>query len=128
MAPALAVERLLKRYGRVQALPGDVLEVQEGVLVRLLGPTGAGKSTLVKIACGLVRPSAGRAEICGRPAGSLAARARLGYLAELFRFPGWYAADALLKLHQRLAGSDGGATERAELLELVALTDARDRR
>src|SRR5947207_12112489 len=128
MAPALAVERLVKRYGRVEALRGVDLEVQEGELVGLLGPNGAGKSTLVKIACGLVRPSAGRAEICGQPAGSLAARSQLGYLAELFRFPGWYSADELLQLHQRLAGSDGGAAERAELLELVALADARDRR
>ena len=49
------------------------------------------------------------------------ARASLGYLAELFRFPGWYTADEVLELHQRLAGSHGGAAERARLLELVAL-------
>ena len=52
----------------------------------------------------------------------------LGYLAELFRFPGWYTAEEVLELHQRLAGSHGGAAERTRLLELVALTDARDRR
>src|SRR5438094_6986945 len=124
MSTALAVQSLAKRYGRVEALRGVDLEVGEGELVGLLGPNGAGKSTLVKIACGLVRPSAGRAEVCGRAAGSLAARAQLGYLAELFRFPGWYSADELLQLHQRLAGSDGGAAERAELLDLVALADS----
>jgi ABC-2 type transport system ATP-binding protein len=128
MAPALAVERLVKRYGRVEALRSVDLAVEEGELVGLLGPNGAGKSTLVKIACGLVRPSAGRAEVCGHRAGSLAARAELGYLAELFRFPGWYTADEVLELHQRLARSDGGASERAELLDLVALSDARNRR
>src|SRR5207253_2345930 len=128
MAPALAVERLVKRYGRVEALRGVDLEVQEGELVGLLGPNGAGKSTLVKIACGLVRQSRGDAEICGLRAGSLEARRRIGYLAELFRFPGWYSADELLELHQRLSGSHGGATERGELLELVGLSEARDRR
>src|SRR6185312_16269053 len=56
------------------------------------------------------------------------ARAALGYLAEFFRFPGWMSADELLQLHQRLAGSDGGEAERARLLELVALSDARTRR
>src|ERR671922_327595 len=56
------------------------------------------------------------------------ARAGMGYLAELFRFPGWYSADELLDLHQRLAGSAGGERERSELLELVGLTEARDRR
>ena len=125
---ALSARGLEKRYGTTTALAGVDVEVGEGELVGLLGPNGAGKSTLVKIACGLVRPTRGEAEVCGARAGSLEARRRLGYLAELFRFPGWYSADELLELHQRLAGSDGGAAERAELLELVGLVDARTRR
>ena len=128
MALALAVRGLGKRYGRVRALDGVDLELAEGELVGLLGPNGAGKSTLVKIACGLVHPTEGTAEICGAPAGSADSRRALGYLAELFRFPGWVSAEELLVLHQRLAGSDGGAVERAELLALVDLTEARERR
>ena len=127
-ARALAVSGLEKRYGPVTALAGVDLEVGEGELVGLLGPNGAGKSTLVKIACGLVRASGGTAQVRGAAAGSLDARRSLGYLAELFRFPGWYSADELLELHQRLAGSAGGAAERTELLELVGLADARTRR
>jgi ABC-2 type transport system ATP-binding protein len=125
---ALAVSGLAKRYGSVEALGGVDLEVGEGELVGLLGPNGAGKSTLVKIACGLVRPTAGRAEVCGARAGSREARASMGYLAEFFRFPGWTSADELLELHQRLTGSRVDARERTELLELVGLGDARDRR
>ena len=83
---------------------------------------------MTKIACGLVRPTRGAATVCGAPAGSLPARAALGYLAELFRFPGWYSADEVLELHQRLAGSTGGLEERTRLLELVALAEARTRR
>src|SRR5690348_6364555 len=103
MAPVLAARGLEKRYGRTPALAGVDLTVEEGQLVGLLGPNGAGKSTLVKIACGLVRPSAGKIEVVGAPAGSLAARRGLGYLAELFRFPAWMSADEVLTLHQRLA-------------------------
>src|SRR5437763_1905266 len=125
MPPALAVRGLGKRYGRVRALDRVDLELAEGELVGLLGPNGAGKSTLVKIACGLVRPSEGSAEIFGARAGSPPARRSLGYLAELFRFPGWVTADELLVLHQRLAGSAGGAAERAEPLELVGAAAAR---
>ena len=128
MQNALAVRGLTKRYGSVLALNGVDLEVGEGELVGLLGPNGAGKSTLVKIAAGLVRPSGGEAEVAGARAGSRAARASLGYLAELFRFPGWYTADEVLELHQRLAGSSGGAAERRRLLELVALEEASGRR
>jgi ABC-2 type transport system ATP-binding protein len=128
MAAALSVRGLAKRYGGVEALRGVDLDVGEGELVGLLGPNGAGKSTLVKIACGLVRASAGEATVCGAPAGSAPARRALGYLAELFRFPGWCSADELLELHQRLAGSAGGEAERTELLELVELADARLRK
>ena len=128
MAPALAVERLEKRYGAVHALAGVDLEVSEGELVGLLGPNGAGKSTLVKIACGLVRASRGSAAVAGVPANNPRARARVGYLAELFRFPAWMTAEEVLALHQRLSGSAGGASERTELLELVRLGEARRRR
>jgi ABC-2 type transport system ATP-binding protein len=124
----LAVSGLEKRYGSVRALKGVDLEVGEGELFGLLGPNGAGKSTLVKIAVGLVRQTKGTAEVAGARAGSRAARGSLGYLAELFRFPGWYSADEVLELHQRLAGSRGGVAERRRLLELVALSEASARR
>ena len=128
MRTALAVRGLEKRYGPVQALKGVDLDVGEGELFGLLGPNGAGKSTLVKIAVGLVRQTKGDAEVAGARAGSRAARGSLGYLAELFRFPGWYSANEVLELHQRLAGSRGGTAERRRLLELVALSEAADRR
>src|SRR3954465_14396460 len=126
--PALAAHAVQKRFRATTALAGVDLTVEPGQLVGLLGPNGAGKSTLVKIACGLGRPSAGSAEVCGHPAGSRPARAAVGYLAELFRFPGWARTDEVLELHQRLTGSQGGAAERGELLEMVGLADARQRR
>ena len=123
-APVFSAEGLRKRYDQTEALRGVSLEVGAGEVVGLLGPNGAGKSTLAKIACGLVRPSAGRARIAGHAAGSAAARSEVGYLAELFRFPAWATATELLRLHQRLAHSSGGAAERAELFGLVGLADA----
>jgi ABC-2 type transport system ATP-binding protein len=128
MPPSLQATDLHKSYGSIQALKGVSLEVGDGELVGLLGPNGAGKSTLVKIACGLVRPTSGAARIGGAPAGSEEAHRSLGYLAELFRFPDWLTADELLGMHQRLAGSDGGARERDRLLEAVGLAEAATRR
>jgi ABC-2 type transport system ATP-binding protein len=126
--PALLAAGLGKRYGSVVALEGVSLSVAPGELVGLVGANGAGKSTLVKISCGLVRPTTGTVTICGAPAAGRDARRKLGYLAELFRFPGWSTASEILALHQRLAGSPGGQTERDELLELVGLSDVARRR
>jgi ABC-2 type transport system ATP-binding protein len=128
VTPALSARALRKRYGAVEALAAVDLDVAHGELVGLLGPNGAGKSTLVKIACGLVRATSGSATVCGVPAGSAEARRSIGYLAELFRFPGWYSADELLALHQRLSASTGGERERGDLLQLVGLAEARYRR
>jgi ABC-2 type transport system ATP-binding protein len=128
MTATLSTRGLSKRYGTTTALDAVDLAVEPGELVGLLGPNGAGKSTLVKIACGLVAPTAGEAYVAGAPAGSRAARASTGYLAELFRFPGWARADEVLALHQRLARSGGEAAEREALLARVGLTGEGGRR
>jgi ABC-2 type transport system ATP-binding protein len=112
-AGALSIAGLEKRYGAHHALRGVDLEVGEGELVGLLGPNGAGKSTLTKIACGLVHPTAGEVRVV-HP---------FGYLAELFRFPGWCTAEEVLDLHQQLTASAGGAAERRDLLTLVRLEE-----
>ena len=127
-APALDIRGLGKRYGSLTALDAVDLTVGPGELVGLVGANGAGKSTLMKIGCGLVRPSTGTARIFGAHSDTREARRTLGYLAELFRFPGWCTASEVLALHQRLSGSPGGAPERDELLELVGLRDAANRR
>jgi ABC-2 type transport system ATP-binding protein len=128
MAPVFDAVEVVKRYRGVDALAGVTLEVRRGELFGLLGPNGAGKTTLVKIGCGLARPTSGRVEVNGSPPGSIAARRSIGYLAELFRFPGWLRADEVLSLHQQLSGSQGGAAERRHLLELVGLSDVVGRR
>jgi ABC-2 type transport system ATP-binding protein len=128
MSAAFATRDVVKRFGTTTALDGVTLEVGEGELLGLLGPNGAGKSTLVKIGCGLVRATSGTVTVCGSPAGSLEARAAIGYLAELFRFPPWLGASEVLDLHQQLAGSKGGPNERHELLSLVGLGDVAERR
>jgi len=68
---AVVVEDLVKDYstrkGRVRALAGVSFHVEEGEIVGLLGPNGAEKTTTIKILCGLVRATSGKAEVFGVP-------------------------------------------------------------
>jgi zinc transport system ATP-binding protein len=58
------------------------LEIPSGQLVAIAGPNGGGKTTLVRIALGLIRPTAGAAFLFGEPAHAFSRRATLGYLAQ----------------------------------------------
>jgi ABC-2 type transport system ATP-binding protein len=64
------------------ALDALTLEVARGEVFGFLGPNGAGKSTTLKLLMRLIYPSAGRAEILGRPVGDLEVRRRIGFLPE----------------------------------------------
>ncbi|MFN2460897.1 MAG: ABC transporter ATP-binding protein [Candidatus Velthaea sp.] len=64
--PRLEVEGLVARYGRITALDGVSLTVDEGEIVALIGANGAGKSTLLRAVSGLLRPAAGRIQFDGR--------------------------------------------------------------
>jgi ABC-2 type transport system ATP-binding protein len=120
-APALWCDGLRKRYGRRQAVDGVSLTLGRGEVVGLLGPNGAGKTTVIKMLLGLVRPDAGEVMVLGRPGTDPSARARVGYLPELFRYQPWLTAAEVLALHVRLAGADIPAAEQRGCLELVGL-------
>lgn len=122
-APAVWCSGLRKRYGRQQAVEDVSLEVGRGDVVGLLGPNGAGKTSVIKMLLGLVRPDAGEVLLLGQPATDPAARARVGYLPELFRYQPWLSATEVLALHVRLSGTDVTAREQRECLALVGLAE-----
>ena len=123
--PILHARGLTKSYKKTVALRGVDIDVAAGEVVGMLGPNGAGKSTLTKLLCGLVKADGGTATIGGSPAGSTPARSQVGYLAELFRFPGWATAEEVLATHQRLAHRPSGPGGRARaLLAEVGLAQA----
>ena len=127
---AISLVGVSKNYAATRAVDDVTLSVAHGEVFGFLGPNGAGKSTVVKMILGLTHPTAGNIEVLGQPAGSLAARADVGYLPETFRFHDWLTASELLHFHARLARVDTSlrADRVRELLELVGLKDrANDR-
>jgi ABC-2 type transport system ATP-binding protein len=122
-APAVWCSGLRKRYGRRQAVDGVSLQVARGEVLGLLGPNGAGKTTVIKMLLGLVRPDDGEVLLLGRPANDPAARVRVGYLPELFRYQPWLTAAEVLGLHVRLSSVAVPEAEQRECLAMVGLAD-----
>jgi len=96
--PAVVARGLTKRYRGTDALVDLDLEVAHGEVVGYLGPNGAGKTTTIRLLLGLLRPTAGRAELfgldCRRDA--VAAHRRLAYVGgETSLWPGLTGAETL---------------------------------
>jgi ABC-2 type transport system ATP-binding protein len=129
MTLAIETENLQKVFDENVAVRGLSLQVQQGEVFGFLGPNGAGKTTSIKMLLGLVTPTAGRATLLGAPLGERAARARMGFLPEHFRFHDWLTANEFLNLHGELYRMPAAPRHRRidELLDLVALTPFRDK-
>ena len=66
MTAAIAFDRIVKRYGATHAVDDVSFAVEPGEMFGLIGPDGAGKTTSIRIACGLLRPDSGRVDVFGR--------------------------------------------------------------
>ncbi len=87
MPPAVVrAEKLTKRFGDFVAVDALDLAVEEGEIFGFLGSNGAGKSTAIRMFCGLLRPTRGRAEVLGIDVGRdpEAVKPRVGYMSQRF--------------------------------------------
>ncbi|MHC4180750.1 MAG: ABC transporter ATP-binding protein [Planctomycetota bacterium] len=133
MEPAIRTEHLTKIFGgRLIAVNDMSLEVPRGSIFGLLGPNGAGKTTTFRLLLGLQRPSAGRAEVFGRPCGAnaVAVRGMIGYLPTHPKLPGNLTPIEYLDLLGRLCRlpREVRRPRFASLLRAVGLLPATDQR
>lgn len=86
MHPAVELQELTRRFGRFVAVDRLSLTVAPGEVFGLLGSNGAGKSTAIRMMCGLLRPSAGRASVLGIDVGRRPdeVKRRIGYMSQKF--------------------------------------------
>jgi ABC-2 type transport system ATP-binding protein len=121
---AIDTHALCKAFGDNVAVRDLTLQVRQGEVFGFLGPNGAGKTTSIKMLLGLITPTSGSASLLGAPLRDRAARARIGFLPEHFRFHDWLSASEFLTLHGQLYGMPAGRLRQRvpELLELVGLT------
>ena len=77
----LKAENLTKQYHKAKALDALTLELPKGKIIGLLGPNGSGKTTFIKLAAGLLTPSAGQLRVCGENIG-VQTKAMVSYLPD----------------------------------------------
>ena len=132
--PALATHELTKDYAigfwrkrSYRALDRLTLDVEAGEVFGFLGPTGAGKTTTLKLLLQLQFPTGGRAEILGRPLGDISVKRRIGYLPENPYFYDYLTAEELLTYFAELFGIRGAerTTRVSRLLDEVGIAGER---
>src|SRR5439155_464407 len=83
---AIGAEKLTKQFGPFTAVKGVSLEVKYGEIYGLLGANGAGKTTMIKMLCGLLEPTSGQMQLAGERGKlrSPVVRERIGYMSQKF--------------------------------------------
>ena len=129
MTPVLSLDHVVKTFGTTRAVNDLSLDVAAGELFGLIGPDGAGKTTTLRLMCGLLRPEAGQVRLFGADPfhSTRAAAASIGYVSQRFSLYGDLSIDENIAFFARLHGVSHFTDRRNRLLDLTGLLPFRDR-
>ena len=127
---AIRFDGVTRRYGAVTAIAQLSFEVRAGQMFGLIGPDGAGKTTTIRLAGGLLRPDQGRIAVFGRDpiAEHRAITGDVGYLSQRFSLYGDLTIDENIAFFAEIHGVKRFAAARDRLLDMTQLTPFRGRR
>jgi len=122
--PAARVDGLVKKFGATLALDGISAQLPPGKILGLVGPDGAGKTTLIRLFAGLMEPTAGSVEVLGRTpsAAGGTTQAETGYMPQRFGLYEDLSVLDNLNLYANLRALDAAA-RRERFAELLKFTD-----
>jgi ABC-2 type transport system ATP-binding protein len=126
MSDAVEVEELQVIRGRRVVVSGLSCTVAAGAVTGLLGPSGSGKSTLMRAIVGVQRITAGRVRVLGLPAGSVAARRRVGYVTQALSIYGDLSVQENVTYFAAMLGAQPGQID--DVIAAVALAGDAHRR
>jgi ABC-2 type transport system ATP-binding protein len=124
-SPAISVERLSRRFGDFVAVDDVSFDVGQGEIFGFLGANGAGKSTTIRMLCGLLRPTSGTALVGGVDVARdpEAVKLRIGYMSQKFSLYEALTVDQNIRFFGGVYGLEGRtfAARRAFVLEMAGL-------
>lgn len=124
--------RLRKAFGSIVAVDGLDLDVGRGEVFGLLGPNGSGKTTAIRMLCGLITPTSGDATVVGCDVRTEAERlrTRIGYMSQKFGLYGDLTTIENCRFYASLYGLHGAEREARldALLERLGLVERRNQR
>ena len=126
---AIEIAGLSKSYGKVEAVRDLNLVVRRNEMFALVGPDGAGKTTTLRLLCGVLAPQAGSARIIGHDLSRDLAwvKEHIGYLSQRFSLYGDLTVDENIEFFARIHGVRDFAARREELLSFTRLLPFRAR-
>jgi len=126
---AVEARGLTKHFDAIRAVDGLDLTVHPGEMFALVGPDGAGKTTTLRMFCGILRPTGGSVHVLGHdPAEAVAgAESGIGYLSQRFSLYGDLTVDENIEFFAEIHGVGGFRNRREELLDFTRLTPFRGR-
>lgn len=129
MADAITLDRVTKRYGTTTAVNDLSLSVETGEMFGLIGPDGAGKTTTIRLMCGLMQPDGGVVRVLGLDPARDRRRvtASVGYLSQRFSLYGDLSIDENIAFFAEIHGLRDYRPRRDRLLEMTQLTPFRTR-
>ena len=127
---AILFDNVGKKYGATNALDSVSFAVPKGQMFGVIGPDGAGKTTTIRLACGLIRPDRGRIEVQGRDPvrDHRAVTHAVGYLSQRFSLYGDLTIDENIAFFAEIHGVRDYRAARDRLLEMTQLSRFRARR
>jgi ABC-2 type transport system ATP-binding protein len=128
--PAISLTSVSKRYGATRALSDVSVDVPAGQMFGLIGPDGAGKTTAIRVMCGLLKADGGAVRIAGLDPvrQHRAVTERVGYLSQRFSLYGDLSVDENIAFFAEIHGRPDYRARRERLLELTRLAPFRRRR
>ncbi|OGU74898.1 MAG: multidrug ABC transporter ATP-binding protein [Ignavibacteria bacterium RBG_16_34_14] len=129
MRTIIKIDNLKKSYDEVEAVKGTSLEVYEGEMFGLVGPDGAGKTTTIRILCGLLKPDSGSVQIFEKNiiSSKKEIQNQIGYLSQKFSLYGDLSIDENIEFFADIHGVKNYQKRRDELLEFTRLKSFRNR-